>query len=210
MEEGEEAPQHLDDGALARLHAELVRRDDLQFDFPAVEPPPPPPAWADWLVKALEALAPLLKVVFWVGLGVGVVLIVALAVREVQASYVRRKAAVRAAAPVLWTPEPERAKALLEDADRLAAEGRYEEAVHLLLFRSIDDLAGRRPEAVRPALTSRDLARIEAMPRPARAAFSRIAEVVEKSFFGGRPVGAGEFGECRRAYEAFAFAEGWS
>jgi hypothetical protein len=128
----------------------------------------------------------------------------------VQASYARRKAAARADGLALWAPEPEKARALLEDADRLAAEGRYDEAVHLLLFRSIDDLAGRRPEAVRPALTSRDLARIEAMPRPARAAFARIAEVVEKSFFGGRKVGAGEFSECRKAYEAFAFSEGWA
>ena len=48
------------------------------------------------------------------------------------------------------------------------------------------------------------------MPRAARSAFTRIAEVVEKSFFGGRPVGAGEFGECRKAYEAFALSEGWA
>ncbi|MFC3078430.1 DUF4129 domain-containing protein [Phenylobacterium terrae] len=208
MEE-EAVPQQMSEPRLAELHAELVAREDLQFDFPPyVEPKPP--AWADALVRFFEAIGPILKIVFWVGLAIGVLLIVYFAAREVQATWTRRRKAREAVQPADWAPEPEKAKALLEDADRLAAEGRFEEAVHLLLFRSIDDLAGRRPEAVRPALTSRDIARIEAMPGPARSAFSRIAEAVEKSFFGGRPLGQSEFVECRRAYEAFAFAEGWA
>lgn len=207
--EQEAVPQQMDEPTLAELHAELVAREDLQFDFPPyVEPKPP--AWADALVRFFEAIGPILKIVFWVGLVVGGLLIVYFAAREVQATWTRRRKAREAVLPADWAPEPETAKALLEDADRLAAEGRFEEAVHLLLFRSIDDLAGRRPEAVRPALTSRDIARIEAMPGPARSAFSRIAEAVEKSFFGGRPLGRSEFAECRRAYETFAFAEGWA
>jgi hypothetical protein len=209
MQEAEPVPQQMSDEALARLHGELVRRGDLQFEFPPAEVEQPP-AWADWLVRLFEAIGPFLKLLFWAGLAIGVGLVVAVAAREIVATYKRRKAAVDAAAPPAWVPEPAKARALLEDADRLAAHGRFDEAVHLLLFRSIDDLAGRRPEDVRPALTSRDIAEIAAMPGPARSAFTAIARVVETSFFGGRAVGAGEFGECRRAYEAFAFAEGWA
>jgi hypothetical protein len=208
MEE-EAVPQQMDGPSLAERHADLLAREDLQFDFPPyVEPKPP--AWADALVRFFEAIGPFLKVVFWAGLIAGGLLIAYFAAREVQATWARRRRAEPAERPADCSPEPEKARALLEEADRLAAAGRFEEAVHLLLFRSIDDLAGRRPEAVRPALTSRDLARIEAMPGAARSAFSRIAEVVEKSFFGGRPVGQADFAECRRAYEAFAFAEGWA
>lgn len=207
--EGEAVPQQMDGRMLDRLHAELVAREDLQFDFPPYAEPKPP-AWADALVRFFEAIAPFLKAVFWIGLVVGGLLIVYFAAREVQATWTRRRRAAQPDRPADWAPEPARARALLEDADRLAAQGRFDEAVHLLLFRSIDDLAGRRPEAVRPALTSRDIARIEAMPGQARSAFSRIAEVVETSFFGGRPVGREDFAECRRAYEAFAFAEGWA
>lgn len=207
--EGEAVPQQMDGRMLDRLHAELVAREDLQFDFPPYAEPKPP-AWADALVRFFEAIAPFLKAVFWIGLVVGGLLIVYFAAREVQATWTRRRRAAQPDRPADWAPEPARARALLEDADRLAAQGRFDEAVHLLLFRSIDDLAGRRPEAVRPALTSRDIARIEAMPGPASSAFSRIAEVVETSFFGGRPVGRDDFAECRRAYEAFAFAEGWA
>ena len=47
------------------------------------------------------------------------------------------------------------------------------------------------------------------MPEGVRRTFSQIARVVERSFFGGRPVGADEFAACRQAYEGFAFNEAW-
>ena len=122
----------------------------------------------------------------------------------------RRRAVKPKAAPADWRPEAWKAKALLEDADRLAAEGAYDQAVHLILYRSIDDIEGRRPRLVRPALTSRDIASLEAVPGQAREAFTRIAQVVEASFFGGRKVGKDEFTACRSAYEAFAFPEAWA
>jgi hypothetical protein len=99
---------------------------------------------------------------------------------------------------------------MLEDADRLAAQGLFAEAAHLLLHRSIDDLEGRRPTAVRPALTARDIARLESLPSAARGSFQLIAEVVERNFFGGRPVDAAAFADCRRAYESFALPEAWA
>ncbi|MEO8113408.1 MAG: DUF4129 domain-containing protein, partial [Phenylobacterium sp.] len=101
------------------------------------------------------------------------------------------------------------ARSLLEEADRLAAEGAFDAAAHTLLFRSLEDIAGRRPGLLRPALTSRDIAQIDAMPPSARQAFAAIAQAVEHSFFGGRTLAAGDFARCRAAYESFAFAEGW-
>jgi hypothetical protein len=79
----------------------------------------------------------------------------------------------------------------------------------MLLFRSIDELAGRRPGHVRPALTSRDIAALDVLPPQPRAAFARLAQAVERTFFGGRPAGADEFQAAREDYRAFAFAEGW-
>ena len=108
-----------------------------------------------------------------------------------------------------WRPEPATALALLDDADGLAAQGRFGEAIHLLLFRSIDDLSGRRPGAVRPALTSRDIANLDVLPSQPRAAFARLAQAVERAFFGGQPVGSDVFDAARRDYEAFAFDAGW-
>lgn len=188
---------------LRLAHEALLRTEGLQFDFGSA----PPVKLPEWL-KALEAAAPVLKVVVWIGLAAGLVLIVWYFAREVLATRLRPKREV----PTLvdWRPDPEAARALLEDADALAAAGRFAEAIHLLLFRSIEEIAGRRPGAVRPALTSRDIAALVAMPADARGAFARIAEAVERSFFGGRAAGAGDFSAARADYEAFAFAEGWT
>lgn len=191
---------------LAVAHQTLLQTRGMQFQF-AGAPIEQPPAWLDPLLKVLVALGPLLKFVFWGGLIVGAGLILYFLLREfVPERWFRRSIKV---ARTDWQPAPETARALLDDADGLAAAGRFEEAIHLLLFRSINDLAGRRPGAVRPALTSRDIAGLDVLPAEARAAFARLAQAVERSFFGGQPAGAEAFGTARRDYEAFAFSEGW-
>jgi hypothetical protein len=192
---------------LAAAHQALLHAKGLQLDFKAAPPPPPVPAWLDSLFQALGELAPILKFLFWGGLVVGGALILWFVANEMMAP---RRRTSPVAAPVDWRPEPERARALLEEADRLAAAGRFAEAIHILLFRSIDDLTGRRPGLVRPALTSRDIAGLDQMPTQARGAFARIAERVERSFFGGRAVSPEDFAHARGDYETFAFSEGWS
>jgi len=79
----------------------------------------------------------------------------------------------------------------------------------LLLFRSIEDIDSRRPDLVRPALTSRDIAALPAIPERPRGAFARIAMLVERSLFARRPLGEPDWRDCRAAYEEFAFADGW-
>jgi len=196
-------------GDISAAHEAMLKAPSLQFDFSAVPAPPQPPGWLKPLFELIEAIAPLLGYVFWGGLILGAALLLYFVGREILASHFGWARGGKPAATPQWRPEPEQAKALLEDADRLAAEGRFDEAAHLLLFRSIDDLSGRRPGAVRPALTTRDIAAIDAMPAAARDAFARIAEVVERSFFGGRSLGREDFDACRAAYQGFAFAEGW-
>lgn len=192
---------------LAAAHQALLHTRGLQLDFKGAPKSPPAPAWLESLFRFLADLAPVLKFVFLGGLALAAALILWFVVREIRAPRFRKTVAE---APADWRPEPEQARALLDEADGLAAAGRFGEAIHLLLFRSIDDLAGRRPGLVRPALTSRDIARLEQMPVPARSAFARIAERVERSFFGGRPVGSEDFAQARGDYEAFAFSEGWA
>ncbi len=200
--------------ALAAAHQKLLATPGLQFKFDAYRPPEPP----DWLTavlqflgKAFTAAAPVLKYVFWGGLAVAVALIAWFIARDVIRLRLERAArpANLNAGPEPWRPAREKAQALLSDADALAAEGRFAEAAHLILVRSIDDFAAYRPGAVRPALTSRDLGRLDAMPGDAREAFALIAEVVERSLFGGRSIDADRFADCRRAYHDFALAERW-
>ena len=198
--------------ALTAAHQALLRRGDIQFDFPTYAPPPPPrpPGWLEPLLRLLDVLSPATEWIFIGGLALAAALLVFFIVREVlYARLPRRKKAVGHAEEPDWRPTEAAARTLLEDADRLAAQGRFDEAVHLLLFRSIEDMAQRKPGLVRPALTSRDLARAEALPAAARSAFAAIAAAVERSFFGGRAVDAAGFADCRRAYEDFALPGAW-
>lgn len=192
---------------LAAAHRALLKTPGIQFDFAAAPPPPRFPDWMIALAKVLGAIAPYIAYVFWGGLAIGAVLLIWFVIRElVPERWFRRRTSV---AVTDWRPAPEAAQALLDDADALAAAGRFEEAIHILLFRSIDELAQRRPGAVRAALTSRDIAALEVLPEAPRAAFARLAQAVERTFFGGRPADRDAFGAARRDYEAFAFAEGW-
>jgi hypothetical protein len=191
---------------LAAAHAALLKTPGIQFDFTEYKEPPPP-EWLDGLVQFFAFIAPVMKYVLWGGLIIGAAMILYFILREVLPDLGPK---TRLGTPATdWRPEAAQARALLEDADALAGQGRFEEAIHLLLFRSIEDLAGRRPGMVKPALTSRDIAELETLPPDARGAFARLARAVETTFFGGRPAGAEAFGQARRDYETFAFAPGW-
>lgn len=103
-----------------------------------------------------------------------------------------------------WTPDRDAALALLEDADRLAAAGRYGEAAHLLLQRSVHHIAAARPDWVHPATTAREIAAIPALPGAARSAFAVIAGRVERSLFALRALDLSDWQAARAAYADFA------
>jgi hypothetical protein len=91
------------------------------------------------------------------------------------------------------------------EAKRLIAERRYEEAVRVLLHRSINDIEDAFPTLVAPSLTAREIGMLEQLSARGREVFSRIARAVETSLFGGHSLDAGEFAECRRVYVEFVF-----
>ena len=155
--------------AVAAAHARLLQDRSLQFTFETAPTPPPPPSWLvdaiRALIKALQAMGPAAKYGLWALLAIVVLLILAVVVREfVLTPAGRRDRPADLKDAESWRPNAARARALLEDADRLAAEGRFAEAVHLLLFRSIEDVEGRRPDLIAPSLTSRDIAALSALP----------------------------------------------
>jgi hypothetical protein len=194
------------DGDIAAAHAALRDDKTIQFSFPVDPPPSPePPAWLEQLTKLIQAIAPAMEWVFWIALAAVVLTVLAFIAREVARSRWpgRFKPAVLTG-PEPWRPGEAAARVLLADADALAAQGRYAEAAHLLLRRSVQDIQGSRPRLVRPALTSRDIAALPGLPQAARDAFGAIARIVERSLFGGRAVDEGGWRAARAAYADFA------
>lgn len=145
------------------------------------------------LVPILGAGAFLARAIFLV---LFVVVVVLMVVWALQAVARRRSLAGNAAGGSAETPQdstaPER-ELVYDDAARLAAEGRYAEAVHALLIAAIRHFAERSRVAVQPSRTSRELVKLLPLGPDARAAFADLVRTVELSLFGGAPVGAEDY-----------------
>ena len=193
---------------------EAVRADDaIQFAPVKIpEKPPQEPGWLDavirWLVEALEPVGrafgmswPVFK---WVLLAVASAALALLAWRMLAPALGWRPKPKVEAEEDVWVPAAGDAIALLEDADALAAEGRFDEATRLLLQRSIGQIAKVRPDLIEPATTARELAALGALPDAARSAFAIIATAVERSMFALRELGSDDWQSARAAYAQFA------
>ncbi len=110
----------------------------------------------------------------------------------------------KAAPDAGWTPARTDAIALLEDADRLAAAGRYDAATHLLLQRSVGQIAASRPDWIDASSTAREIAVLTLLPDNARRAFATIADRVERSLFALQSLGEADWQAARSAYADFA------
>lgn len=158
-----------------------MRNDgDLQFAPVAIpEVIPPEPNWFErMLIEVFRFLAELfapLGQLFgaswwwlqWVLLAVAVGFALLMLVRMFGPGLRRNRQVAEAEAE--WQPDRAATIALLEDADRLAAEGRFDEATRLLLQRSVGHIAAARPdwEAARAAYAEFALARLNQRERSA-------------------------------------------
>jgi hypothetical protein len=166
-----------------------------------------------WISSFMPSV-PYARIFLWTVLAAAAIFLLAIVYQRIRHGEWRlRRRAVAVASDAeeeaQWTPDAAPARSWLQEADALAAQGLYAEAVHHLLFRSVEDMARRRPRVVRPALTSRELAAAEAIPSAARDLFARIARLVERSLFGGRPVAEPDWSAARAAYADFVLPGNW-
>jgi hypothetical protein len=213
-------------------HRAMLADPSLQTHMRPVEPVAPPPQWVfdliRWIAKVLRPIGrffawidsllpdwPYARGFFWLTVAVILAGLIWLVYRRVRYGewrlprrWIGRSATIDPEEDA-WAPEAAPVRAWLAEADALAAQGRFAEAARLLLRRSIDDIASRRPSLVRPALTSRELAGASAIPGAARILFTGIAMLVERSLFGGRPVDDGDWRAARGAYADFALPGAW-
>lgn len=216
----------------ASAHQALKADSAIQFNLTPAPPPPKPPQWlkdfGEWLDKVLKPVerffdwiaalmpdAPFARFLLWTVLAIAVAALLGLLYVRLRHGQWRLPWGARRAAEFIppeeeeWRPDAAPVHSWLEEADALAREGRFAEAIHHLLLRSIEDIARRRPRLVRPALTSRELSASDGIPSAARELFAAIARLVERSLFGGREVRRSDWDEARCAYADFALAKAW-
>lgn len=190
---------------------EALRGDgDIQYARVEMPETPEPPDWLlrlqEWLAEFFSPFARWLgensQAIWWTLAAIAILAFLYFLIRLIGPDLINRRKVPRAEEQ--WTPERAEALALLEEADRLAAEGRYDEATHLLLQRSVGQIAEARPDLVEPATTARELAALSALPDAARSAFGVIAARVERSLFALRSLNADDWQVARSAYADFA------
>ena len=217
---------------LVAAHAALRADPSVQFTLTRTPTPPEPPEWLKALGRGIENLfrpigrllrwltslmpdAPYARILLWTLLAAIAAAVIWMIVDRIRSGEwrlpARRRRDVVAPEPERdeWTPDAAPARAWLREADRLAGEGRFAEAIHHLLFHSIDDIARRRPALRRPSMTSRELASAPLLPAGVRPLFASIAGLVERSLFGGRPVADAEWQVARAAYTDMALPQRW-
>ena len=205
------------DPKVAETLARITAEGDTQFDFSPPPPQPPQPNYdGGWLADFFRWLAldgnGLVQALVWLLIATVVLAILYFTVpviRETIDRWLRRAPKGKADDEPDWQPDHVQSRNLLAEADALAGEGRFAEAAHLLLGRSLEDIANRRPGLLKPALTARAIAGVEDLPGAARDALSRIVAAVERSRWALRAIDAGDWQAARTAYEAFAFGPHW-
>jgi len=164
-----------------------IRVLDLQTDFPRrIEPTRIPlPQWIIWvLIIALVA-------------------IVLFAMRDTLLAPFRRSDEGWDAAEA-GAVEPELARGLdaLAAADRLSHEGRFVEAMHMLLLQGLTDIREQLRETFADSLTSREILRGARLDPAGRTSLRDIIAAVERTYFGGYPAQAQDYADCRRSFDS--------
>ena len=187
----------------------LVGHHDIQFDFPDAAAAPSMPLWLRHLLEFLDHHAVWFRWGGWIILGMAVLAAGYFLVRHLLHRGLGQADNFPLRPVPAWQPTAEQARLLLRDDDALAAQSRFEEAAHLLLLVAIQEIGDRRPGLVLPALTSREIATLDALSPEARQIFSHIAMVVERCIFGGRPLAENDYAEVRRTFEQFTIPHTW-
>lgn len=167
--------------------AEILADAGYQTTLPK---PRVPPEIMDLPLGPLELLVRLL---LWTALAVLAFLAISWLVRRLSGA--PRDATV---------PEPVTAAPVeipIESAERLAAAGRFAEAIHSLLLETLSALA--RAARIAPSLTSREILGRVALPDAAREALGGLVLAVEVSRFGGAPAGEADYRACLARFQTF-------
>jgi len=162
----------------------------------------PPPSGSDW--------TGVLQVLFW--LTVIAAALIMLSILAETLTNRRRKGPPEDAdddtvpVSVSRTPPPARRTTSLEEADRLAEQGRFAEAIQVLLITAIARIAERTRASIASSLTGREILLFEPVPDALRRHLGTIVSTEERSHFGARPVSLDDYNACRQSFVSIAAA----
>jgi hypothetical protein len=180
-------------GEVQRLADQSIRRLNLQTDFPLVPEP-------------LRLNLKIPPEVLWI--------VIAAAVAVLLYAFRDLIPILRASRGEDWVPDDAglgngrvgTPAAALGTADQLAAEGRFVEAMHVLLLQGLSAIRVGLDEEFADSLTSREILRSARLSDAGRSSLRDIVDRVELTYFGQRPAALPDYVACRTSFNALTQA----
>ena len=189
---------------IAESRDDILGNGRYQTERPVAEKPPErdPLTIPPWLIKT---------VLWTAGIVVAAMVLyflfnLARDLLDVRFGRKQRPAKPAAEAPRIETVPPAQREAerrTLAEADALAAEGRFSEAIHLLLLVAMERLRRELGPRVAPAMTSREVLRLSPIPENVTAPLTRMVALSEIKHFGGRAADEPDYRICREDFLRF-------
>jgi hypothetical protein len=161
----------------------------------------------DVAIPVISAGAELARIVFIVLLVAVIALVLAWLVQTLSHRMAKGRQSAEDEAEVKGEDAGPRRELDVEDATRLAAEGRYGEAIHALLLAAIQHFASRARLTIQPSRTSRELARLLPLSGESRAKFDELVMAVERTLFGGEPAGPEDYQRSLERFRALVWRQ---
>jgi len=147
-----------------------------------------------------HAVPDVIRYLLWAAVIVGI-LVIAWSLRDSLPVISRsRKIIAPETAPPSLQQSARMEEARLE-ADDLARQGHYGEAMHLLLLKSLSEIRRQLGVSFAVSLTSREILRRTQLPDIGRQSLSAIIRSVERTYFGGDDADQGDYSDCRSNFE---------
>jgi hypothetical protein len=101
---------------------------------------------------------------------------------------------------------PRAPEVTLEAADDLAAQGRFVEAMHVLLLQAFAEIRRRLDEEFADSMTSREILRSNRLSDDLRRPLREVVSRVEWTYFGAHPAAHPDYLACRSSFSALTHA----
>ncbi len=182
--------------AAADLHdlvKQSVRKWGLQTDMPSEAAP------ASWF--NLHLSAEFVRWMLWGTVILGV-LVIAWSLRDSLPVFSRSRRIIAREEVPASTAQSNRMEEAQIEADDLARQGHYGEAMHVLLLKSLNEIRRHLGVDFAVSLTSREILRRIQLSDIGRRALTAIIQSVERTYFGGQEAGQADYSDCRNNFDA--------
>jgi hypothetical protein len=176
------------------LFQDTARRLDIQTDLPRETP-------AADNASQIHLSPELLRLILWGAVILGVAIIVWSLWDNLPVISRSRRIVAPDERPSASSQTQQMNQAQVE-ADDLAAQGYYNEAMHVLLHNCLHELHRRLGLRFAASLTSREILRRVQLSEEGSNALTKIIQAVEMTYFGGRRAAQADYAACRDYFDA--------